>query len=1278
MRILLASFLPLVVATLASSHQENVSFRTHDVPTVLATDLEGEMESRLRGRSQALESAVSSLQQSNALQEIPDVIDFGELSPSERIEKVDQLQATLNTWVSKLTEVELLAVQNGVQEFTSILRSAQNQLQKLDKPVATIVRLLDQESQQNTTRRLSEENAVALGEDGAMTAQISRAQRKKERQNKRKEKKKEKEDIDQHKKEKQAYRRMFEHQRNKAKTLHQSHVHLKMVDIQEAIYNGDFAKAHDFTNSIFQSHYARHGKKEDTASEGHGRRLDKAGMCRQLVDCASKMSKYDMFVYFYSDDIDPTTGDVDENVVKYDEKDLNAKYDKIKKLASEETCDDLLMQFHRTKENGIVPSWEGASVGQVCMAEGTPSFVKLEAAARTMSWLPKGLMQKVLDSPEDLSKGANSERRHELDLIFKRTTGNYEDLVSMLVVEPLQCAEAMHTKGIKGGREPFPFGEEGKPVGLAGNTEVSVTPDGSLDFVRFPTYKGKETFPNLPPVDEGWRRKLATKTSQSTQRMLEGTNRARFKITLKNMYLERNGDSGSEAEPYGDLWVNVNGAKTNLWKKTASQAVDIRERGTHNINKEHIVEDFDLNGNLEVGGHLWEEDNGSDDDFGTKTRRVNDGPGDFYLEYRDGKTILKVNWRVERTMITLSPTPAPTQAVKIEVIDSGEARNEYGQIRNNQVSPYNGFVPYLYLLNQYKFCSKSLADEVMEDLVEKEEKGEDYDLQQVLKDDFFDKFFEDCQSTFFGAMREGLELVFGDRTSTGFICGMKEVIVNDEKEMPGTCCLDAPYELSGDDWGTEYQCPVEGQSAKCKNYGPFFSGMATQSCDSYGGTWCPNKVDCSMLRDCIDKYKDESKEQYPSFYDYLDSSPAIQNPKDFKQCGRSRQYFGYDEYFSNDAQVCESIGQLQQMNDLSFIDEFYGTGSDKEDTMEVPDDVAEPEYVLPETKTNAPGKKGSPPELPDVEEAATAEPDTTGSQNPLVLSGIEWANSIFAQQQVLEGISSSLSFADNVACPWIPMVGTFPCDIIKVAVKYALLVVEKVTAALLKISEFMNQMKAKIDNIMPIKEAEEVEAVEENVVVTAEHVTATTNVVNQYIYDSVELLFEDIFEKNEALSKYLYDLDEDQKKVIETFFEKQTDYMKEVDTKNSEALLQIRKDVGGMEKECVNKIIPGISFDMQAEITSKGASKSFVVVTTGLDGKPTKPDFFNIKSVGGDGTSSIVPDSEYTTKKIGSVGEQMIRFAESVEEKIFIVDAGLHEGNSDEELVTKMVLLSFM
>ena len=49
---------------------------------------------------------------------------------------------------------------------------------------------------------------------------------------------------------------------------------------------------------------------------------------------------------------------------------------------------------------------------------------------------------------------------------------------------------------------------------------------------------------------------------------------------------------------------------------------------------------------------------------------------------------------------------------------------------------------------------------------------------------------------------------------------------------------------------------------------------------------------------------------------------------DRTQCGRVRGYFGFDELFINDEQVCEDIEQFKYTKDFDFLNEFFNLGSD--------------------------------------------------------------------------------------------------------------------------------------------------------------------------------------------------------------------------------------------------------------------------------------------------------------------------------------------------------------
>ena len=50
----------------------------------------------------------------------------------------------------------------------------------------------------------------------------------------------------------------------------------------------------------------------------------------RLANCASNYGLYDTYVYFFADDVDPTTGEVDDKIRVFDELDIPAKVSIIK------------------------------------------------------------------------------------------------------------------------------------------------------------------------------------------------------------------------------------------------------------------------------------------------------------------------------------------------------------------------------------------------------------------------------------------------------------------------------------------------------------------------------------------------------------------------------------------------------------------------------------------------------------------------------------------------------------------------------------------------------------------------------------------------------------------------------------------------------------------------------------------------------------------------------------------------------------------------------------
>ena len=116
----------------------------------------------------------------------------------------------------------------------------------------------------------------------------------------------------------------------------------------------------------------------------------------------------------------------------------------------------------------------------------------------------------------------------------------------------------------------------------------------------------------------------------------------------------------------------------------------------------------------------------------------------------------------------------------------GTLRNEFGQLATK-----NGayvFKDYMELLGEFHTCRAEANAENQKD-------PDPEKLYEAHKECLADEFN--------GPIGHSLELVFGLDASPGFICGVKDAVVNDNKQLPGFCCLDAPFQLADDYWGHE-------------------------------------------------------------------------------------------------------------------------------------------------------------------------------------------------------------------------------------------------------------------------------------------------------------------------------------------------------------------------------------------------------------------------------------------------------------------------------------------
>ena len=107
------------------------------------------------------------------------------------------------------------------------------------------------------------------------------------------------------------------------------------------------------------------------------------------------------------------------------------------------------------------------------------------------------------------------------------------------------------------------------------------------------------------------------------------------------------------------------------------------------------------------------------------------------------------------------------------------------------------------------------------------------------------------------------------------------------------------------------------------------AGVNKEACDAHGGTWCPTKANCGVLQGCLADLVEEARsEKRFAFEQHLLSAPKIEDPENREQCQMTRMYFGFDENFINDRQICEDVEQLRFAKDFEFLNEFFNQGSD--------------------------------------------------------------------------------------------------------------------------------------------------------------------------------------------------------------------------------------------------------------------------------------------------------------------------------------------------------------
>ncbi|CAB9498733.1 expressed unknown protein [Seminavis robusta] len=1003
-----------------------------------------------------------------------------------------------------------------------------------------------------------------------------------------------------------------------------SHHARKLDEFSEAIYNGDIHAAFShFATSHSEIQMSSVPDKARRLAENRARRLDKWEQCNLLADCAIAMSVYDMFVYFYSDDIDGATGQVDDNIIKFIEADIEHKASKIKaeannvkaNSASNPTCDTLLREFHRTIEWGDVPEWEGASVNQVCLAEGSQTFVKYGEIA-------KALINYKFDN--GYSSTAETEWINKVDKSLNL-------VAEKIAVEPLRCAEELFYKrpNATADAQEFPFGGCGGvdtatcpiqnyqfPIEMDYFSTTVEKYEATRDIVKCPTdtaiaqdkcaaaglslgaslHNGAlitgtwshapcgcfigtngfvhwstrttgcqnldngiyyifpvvckeddktrddyELVPFQPQCDSGYGISSKDECAKAAVKaggtlfsyavheyngdgvpcgcFLEGgpvdagkiifssktTGCANEHRRFYNVCKRKKDRTTAVAMPYrvdcdpGYQYTKnechaaaleaggVGSLHEGQWPETPCGCFLTRESGkihfstrTTNCQNWHSPDSWVYNPVCKPRGNRNEYkldhvktkcDAG--EEIPTKSLcaiagqalygRLDSGvvtSGDYphapcgcFLDNAD-----HVHWNTRTSSCGNNGLAFMPVCYKFSE-GTSDGRDIYGKLKNNDK---HGFTTMTYTNVQQKAQScitEKLANLHAEcyDKAGNQQNAKYYECRVKKQEEATNE----CDR--FGPIQIGLELVFGTNTAPGFICGIKDAVVTHGALMPGTCCLDAPYERPGNEWGHPFQC-----GKVCGNPGPYLAGINKEACDAQGGTWCPTPVNCNVLKTCVADLISQAgaaADNTPAFLQYLDAAPKIADVTDLQQCGRARAYFGFDELFVNDAQICDDIKQLKYTVDFTFLDEFLKQGS-----------------PAPGTKSGAPNLQLTPP-------------DRTKSKSPPVKDNKGMKLFLYGLSEAKSGMDYVVSLIDDTECPCDPVcISSNICKVTKAVAK-------KITRIILKILSKAHDVFANLYDIFSeepakVESQENTAVLYENMQMTADYLVGIRNDLN--------------------------------------------------------------------------------------------------------------------------------------------------------------------------------------
>ncbi|CAB9513183.1 unknown protein [Seminavis robusta] len=701
----------------------------------------------------------------------------------------------------------------------------------------------------------------------------------------------------------------------------------------------------------------------------------KARQCEILMNCVGKMSIYDMILFFYSDDIDPNNGKIDDNIYIHTEApdvyevynnddvadartDLQQGrfygYQYFRGSGKPQWCDRTLRLFSRNVEYGDIPHWEGGTVADVCHAQGGHTYVQLDQVATKVGF----------KAADEIAK------------------------------EMFDCSKRLYNCEANPRNSPFPFAREQK---LAIDTGASLVVEEDADETTTQDSKSKLFDGSTSGNSHLWQSRDGSKGY--TMRLNFRSDRGLcvdWKLSSSENFLHAHSchDDPNQKWYYEPGTHLISGISLQKWKRRIDDD-GVLTHGMWNEGKDKCLQkqdDFDIIVNGCDERHTQDLLQVTNSDFFGRVKpptvlfkiQLDSHGGSSGHESNTVLKAIELKWRngeecPQNKISLLSGFSGDTASTAI-LFDRGETIvSDDGTVLTQTLLPSSSTASRFRIKCSNPDIPISLYEILVFGIVE----GGNGDALPEFQGEYEDSFFvptgietENSRDDY-GQVKVGTYKKVWDNwlrheddnlrrklrqtylspypnpwddnmryDNSDFYMGLvREAESNDNihyqiviafarhhgRSFDGDAFEDRDEEYNEfhDKISHEYASIQRGINlvfGKDASVGYIcgVEGVVTRHDEENAddgdkvanGTWCPTPTDCSVLKDCVDQEMINTENEGKSSYKAYLQPGAVENATDFDDCGDSREYFGYDPTY-----------KLHNTKNFGFLDEFYSQGT---------------------------------------------------------------------------------------------------------------------------------------------------------------------------------------------------------------------------------------------------------------------------------------------------------------------------------------------------------------